>query len=326
VHPAGRGEAAGPARAPALFSPCVPSWFVPSRGFFSEQWQREEREERDRLRQLEARLNALLDQRRPLVAQVRELSAKQQELYNRRQTPQAEAAQLHHETGEFGRKLSELRNACEAARRRLEEAVIRRRELVLTFDRGERMNPEQLRREIAELELRQQTRALPIDEENALIAALRQKAKDLQQIVARKEVAAEHERQRKEADAAITEARAEVARLVQEMATARTERDKRRAEIPARLEAAGAVVAEMRAAGKARAELMAQLDVLGREIADVEREGRELLAKARQRREDAREIMKEYKRPLPGGRSGDPPPSEENHLEALLKGSKVTLR
>ncbi|MGP8078797.1 MAG: hypothetical protein ACLQD8_00530 [Thermoplasmata archaeon] len=299
---------------------------MPPRAFFSEQWQREEREERDRLRQLEARLNSLLDKRRELVGQVRGLSAKQQELYNRRQAPQAEAEQLHEEFGQLGRHLSELRRGCEAARRKLEDAVIRRRELVLTFDRGERLNPEQVRREMAELELRQQTRALPIKEEDALIAELRQKAKELKEFEARKEIAAEHERQRHEADAAIVAARAEVARLVEEMETARSERDKRRGEIPARLEAAGALVAEMRVAGRARAELLTQLDVLGREIAEVEREGRELMARSRQRRADAREILKEYARPLPSPRRNDPSAVAESHLEELMKRGKVTLR
>jgi uncharacterized coiled-coil DUF342 family protein len=299
---------------------------MPSRAVLSEQWQREDREERDRLRQLEGHLNSLLDRRHDLIGQVRALSSKQQELYNRRQTPQAEAEQLHQEYGQLGRRLTELRKAIEGGRQKLEEAVVRRRELVLTFDRGERLNPDQLRREMAELELRQQTRALPIEEENALIAELRQKAKDLKQFEARKEIAAEHERQRREADGTIVAARAEVERIAEEMEAARSERDKRRAGIPAKLEAAGAIVAEMRAAGKARAELMTQVDALGREIAEVEREGRELLARSRKRREDARQILQEYSRPRSPPRNADPAAVAESHLEELMKRGKVTLR
>lgn len=274
----------------------------------SEQWRREERQERDRLRQLESRLDALRGQRRELLAQVRELGSKQQELYNRMHGPESEAERLHEEFGEYGRRLGELRRAVEKARQGLEEAVVRRRELVLTFTPGERLNPEQVRREIAELELRQQTRALPIEEENALIAELRQKAKALQQFEAHKELVAKHETQRKEADGAIVAARAEVARIVKEMELARSERDKRRAEIPAKLEEAGAAVAEMRVAGRSRAELMTHVEELGREIAEVEREGRELLARYRQRQEDAREILQEYSRPIPApgdGSAGD---------------------
>jgi uncharacterized coiled-coil DUF342 family protein len=281
-----------------------------SRPGFSEQWQREERAERDRLRQLENRLNALLDQRRELIGHVRALSSKQQELYYGRHGPQAEAERLHNESGELGRHLAQLRSARDRARQTLEDAVIRRRELVLTFDRGERLNPEQLRKEMAELELKQQTRALPIEEENALIAELRQKAKDLLHYESRKEIAVEHERQRKEADAAILAARAEIERIVREMEAARVERDKRRAEIPANLEAAGAVVAELRTVGRSRADLMTQVDALSREISDVEREGRELLARTRQREEDARLIMEEYSRPLssPGSTGPDSTP------------------
>ncbi|HTP54958.1 MAG TPA: hypothetical protein VML94_08405 [Thermoplasmata archaeon] len=282
-----------------------------SRAGFSEQWQREERAERDRLRQLEGRLNSLLDRRRELVGQVRALTSKQQELYYGQHGPQAEAERLHHESGQLGRHLAELRNARDKARQALEDAVIRRRELVLTFDRGERLNPEQLRKEMAELELRQQTRALPIEEENALIAELRQKAKDLQLYESRKEIAAEHERQRKEADAAILAARAEIDRIMKEMEASRAEREKRRSEIPANLEAAGAVVAELRVIGRNRAELVAQVDALSREIAEVEREGRELMARTRQREEDARLIMEEYSRPLPSPDSPRSDPATE---------------
>ncbi len=282
---------------------------MPSRALLSEQWQREDREERDRLRQLEGRLNTLLDQRHALIGQVRALSAKQKDLYNRRQVPQAEVERLHDEFGQLGKHLSELRSGCEKARQKLEESVVRRRELVLTFERSERQNPEQLKREIAELELRQQTRALPIEDENALIAELRSKAKELQHIESRKAIALEHEKQRREAEEAIVAARLEVDRLVEEMAKARADRDKHMVDIRAKLEAAGAMVAEMRTAGRARAELMTQVDTVSREIAEVEKEGRELLARSRTRREDARKILQEVleatTRPPPERPDGD---------------------
>ncbi len=295
------------------------------RAVLSEQWQREDREERDRLRQLEGRLNELLDRRRDLIAQVRALSTKQKELYNQRQAPQADVERLHDEFAHLGKLLPELRRGCEKARQQLEEAVVRRRELVLTFDRTERQNPDQVRKAMAELELRQQTRALPIEEENALIAELRQKAKDLEHIESRKAIAAEHERQRREAEETIVAARAEVERIVAEMALARTERDKRMVEIRAKLGTAGALVAEMRAAGRSRAELMTQVDGLSREIDSIEREGRELLARSRTRREDARRILKEYERPRPATRRADPTAIAESHLEELMKRGKVTL-
>jgi len=266
---------------------------------FSDQWRRAEKEERDRLRQLEARLDTLRGLRHDLVGQLRTITSKQHELYSRREGPQSAAERLYQESGELGRRLGELRRACERARQGLEEAVIRRRELFLTFAPGERLNPEQVRREIAELELRQQTRALPLDEENALIAELRKKAQALKEFETRKELVAKHDEQRREADAAILAARTELDRLVKEMDLVRAERDKRKVEIPANLEAAGAATAEMRALGRSRAELAEKLEPLEREIVEVEREGRALLARYRQRQEDAREIMREYARPLP---------------------------
>ena len=265
---------------------------------FSDQWRREEKEERERLRQLEVRLDSLKGRRHELLGQVRSLSSKQHELYNRGRAPQTEAERMYHEFGELGRHLAELRRGVQKAREDFENAVIRRRELVLTFDRGERLNPEQVRREIAELELRQQTRALPLEEENALIAELRRKVQALKEFETRKELVEKHEVQRREADATIVAARAEIDRLLKEMDVARAEREKRKAGIPTNLEAAGAAVAEMREAGRTRAELMAQVDTLSREIAEIEREGRDLLARYHQRQEIAREIMREYARPL----------------------------
>jgi len=265
---------------------------------FSDQWRREEKEERERLRQLEVRLDSLKGRRHELLGQVRSLSSKQHELYNRGRAPQTEAERMYHEFGELGRHLAELRRGVQKAREDFENAVIRRRELVLTFDRGERLNPEQVRREIAELELRQQTRALPLEEENALIAELRRKVQALKEFETRKELVEKHEVQRREADATIVAARAEIDRMLKEMDVARAEREKRKAGIPTNLEAAGAAVAEMREAGRTRAELMAQVDTLSREIAEIEREGRDLLARYHQRQEIAREIMREYARPL----------------------------
>ncbi len=272
---------------------------------FSDQWRRAEREEREQLRRLEARLDELRARRRDLLGKIRELTTKQREVYQRREGPQTEAERLYHESGELNRHLADLRRAVEKVRQTLEDAVVRRRELVLTFSPVERLNPEQLKREIAELELRQQTTALSLDDEKALLVQLRRKVQELKDFEARKELVTQHEAQRKELETTITTSRAEIDRIVKEMQQVRAERDKRKVDIPASLEAAGAAAAELRVMGSERAELMTQADALGREIAEIEREGRELLARHHQRQEDAREILREYARPLPSNGSAD---------------------
>ena len=290
----------------------------------SEESDRQERDERQQLRYLEGRFETLLTKRRTLLSELRKLSAEQKELFDRRQDRQAEVESLYRSHSELGHKLVALRSGRDAARRKVEEAVVAKRELLLTFDRKEGERPELIRKEIAELELRQQTRALPIEEENALIARLRQRTADLKEAEARSGVVADHARLRKEADLAIASARAEVDRLGEEFQAARTERDASMKAIHGHLEAAGGLLAELRTKGKARAELMHEVDAVSRELDGVDREGRELLAKTRARRAEAVRTLRQY--------SGRRRPAEETiatvaeaHLEELMKRGKVTL-
>jgi uncharacterized coiled-coil DUF342 family protein len=297
---------------------------VPPRPVLSDEEEREEREDQSRLRAIDSKLDGLYQRRQELIAEMRRLSAEQKSLYDRRQAPQTEVEQLYHEHGELGRKVADLRSQREAARKRAEEAIIRLRELRLTFAPGERVNPERLRREIAELELHQQTRALSLEDENALIATLRQKTKELKEVEARTGIVAEHERQRKAAEAEVAAARAEVDRLAREMTETRTLRDQRMADVRAKLEAAGGLIAELRAKGRERAEAMAKVDAVSREIADIEREGRKILGQVRARREEARKTLRAYTRPR---RTVEDliESTAEAQLEELLKRGKITL-
>ena len=297
---------------------------VPPRPVLSEEEERAEWEDQSRLRAIDAKLDSLYRQRQELIAEMRRLSAEQKALYDRRQAPQEEVERLYEQHGELGKRLAALRSERDAARRKVEEAIIRFRELKLTFAPSERVNPEQLRREIAQLELRQQTRALPLDEENALIAHLRLRTKELKEAEARASVVAEHERQRKEAEAAIASARAEVERLGQEWTHTRAERDAKMSAVRAMLETAGGLLAELRAKGKARAEVMGKVDALSREMMELEREGRKLLGQTRARRDEARKTLRAYSHHRPT--SEDLVASTaEAQLEELLRRGKITL-
>lgn len=297
---------------------------MPPRPVLSDEDERAERNGRDRLRAIDAQLDSLFRKRQALIAEMRRLSAEQKSLYDRRQAPQAEVEKLYQQHGELGRRIAELRQQREAARVASQEAVVQLRELKLSFAPGERVRPDQMRREIAELELRQQTNALPLDEENALIARLRQRTQELKVAEARAGAVAEHERQRKEAETRVTAARAEVERLGKEMLAAKAERDAKMAEVRAKLEAAGGLVAELRAKGKARSETMAKVDALSREMAELEREGRQLLAQSRARREEARKALRAYSRKA-STEEELLASTAEAQLEELLKRGRVTL-
>jgi chromosome segregation ATPase len=297
---------------------------VAPRPVLSEDDDQIERDARSSLRSIDQRLRSLVDQRRTLIVEMRRLSAEQKELYDRRQAPSAEVERLYQEHGTLGKRIAELRPARDRARQAVEEAVVALRELRLSFAPGERERPEQIRREIAQLELRQQTHALPLDEENALIAQLRQRHKDLKAAEARTQVVAEHERLRKEAEARVVAARAAVERITLEGLELRKQRDAKMAEVRAKLVDAGEAVARLRAKGKERAAVMDRVDAISREMDALERDGRKLLGEVRARREEARRTVRAYS---PGRR---PPPTAlesaaEANLQELLKRGKVSL-
>lgn len=303
----------------------APRWDVPPRALLSDEEEREDREDREKLRAVDTKLRSLFDGREDLIAEVRRISSEQKSIYDRRQAPQAEVERLYEEHHQLGKKIAELRTARETARKKVEEAVVKVREARLSFAPGERVRPEQIRREIAALELRQQTRALPLDEENALIALLRQKTQELKQTEARTAVAAAHQQKLKEAEASLAAAREEFALRGKELTEAKAERDSKMVAVREKLEVAGGLIASLRERGRARAELIAKIDAISREMDGLEREGRQLLARSRSRRDQARRMLRTY------SHTRGPPSEEllattaEAHLEELLKRGKVTL-
>lgn len=298
---------------------------MPPRALLSDEEEREDRDDRDRLRTLDTKLRSLFDHREELILEVRKVASEQKAIYDRRQEPQVEVERLYDEHHSLGRQIAELRTAREAARKKVEEAVVQVREARLSFAPGERVRPEQIRKEIAELELRQQTRALPIDEENALIALLRQRSQELKQAEARTAVVATHQQKLKDAEAGLLAAREAFAERTKQLALAKAERDSKMAAVRAKLEVAGGLIATLREKGKARSELVAQIDAISREMDGLDREARQLLARSRSRRDQARRMLRAY------SHTRGPPSEEllattaEAHLEELLKRGKVTL-
>ncbi len=176
----------------------------------SEEEEQKDRDDRDRLQDLERKFRSLETRRGTLIEEMRRLSSEQKALYDRRQAPQQEVERIYDEHGALGKRLMELRSAREKARRHLEAAVVAVRELRLSFPATERIRPEQLKREIADLELKQQTSALPIEDENALIARIRERTRELKTAETHAATIAEHGKQRKEADDRVRACRAEV--------------------------------------------------------------------------------------------------------------------
>ena len=298
---------------------------MPSRAYLSEEAIQEERETRDRLREIDGKIRLLRDRRLALVDRVRELSAEQKALFDTRQIPQEKVERLHEEHRTLGRALAQLKSERDRARSRLDEAVARAREIRAEVNPAERVRPERIRKEIADLEAHQQTNALSLDEENALIARLRERTKLLKEVEAREAVLAEHEKKRRDAEAAVKAAREEVQTRTQDLEKARVERDRKMDEIRSELVRAGSVVAQIREKAAARREVMQKLDALGREMAALESEGRRLWLASRDRQQEARAAARAYGpgRSRLGG--SHPPDRTDQKLEELLKRGKVTL-
>ncbi|NNN17869.1 MAG: hypothetical protein HKL79_05870 [Thermoplasmata archaeon] len=295
--------------------------------FLSEEAEQEEREGRDRLEAIDGKLRVLHQRRQDLVDQVRALAAEQKALYESQHGPQAAAEQRYEEHRQMGREIARLRDARNAARAKLDELTARAREIRSEIPASERARPEQVRKEIADLELRQQTHALPVKEENALIARMRERSQFLKELEAHAAVLAEHEKRLKEAETAMREARGEVSRLGTETVRMKGDRDAKLDEVRSNLAAQGSVVAQMRAKGLLRRQIMEKLDSVNREFATLDREAMQLVEKSRQRREEARDAARRF---APQRRGAGPEEIRarvaESTLEQLKKHGRVTLR
>lgn len=295
--------------------------------FLSEEAEQEERDDRDRLQAIDAKLRVLHERRQDLVDQVRRLADEQRALYESQHGPQSVAEQRYEEHRQLGREIARLRNARNAARAKLDELTARTREIRSEIPTSERARPEQVRKEIAELELRQQTQAVPVKEENALIARMRERTHFLKELEAHATVLAEHEKRLKEAETAMREARGEVVRLGTETVRAKGDRDAKLDEVRSNLAAQGSVVGQMRAKGLERRQIMEKLDTTNREFATLDREAMQLVEKSRRRREEARDAARRF---APQRRGAGPEEVRahvaESALEQLKKHGRVTLR
>ncbi len=293
----------------------------------SEADEQAERADRDELYRLEGKIREARARRSALLMEVRQLSSEQKALYDQRQPRQEALEGLNREHQELGRALGEIRRAREAARRQMDESLQRLREFRALTPRIERARPEQIQREIAQLEMRQQTTAVPIAEENQMILRLRELTRALEE--ARKHSAETDARvQRlKELEAALAQARAEFDRLAVEMDRARIGRERTMQAMRARLVDEGKIVAEMREKGRRRAEVMERLDASNREVGTLEREADRLFNQLRNRRHEARQTVREYNREVRQTVAGPDAYARaaESQLQELLKRGRVTL-
>jgi uncharacterized coiled-coil DUF342 family protein len=262
-----------------------------------------------------------------LLADVRSLSSDQKALYDQRAPRQAALETLNSEHQGLGRDLGEMRRHRDDARRRLDEALERLREFRSLAPRGERAHPDQIRREISDLEMRQQTHALPLPEENQLVLRVRELTKLLVEADRHQAEIVERQRHLKELEAALTAGRVEVDRLGSEMARAKMERERKMQSMRERLVDEGRLVAAIREKARARGLAMERLDAAHREVLQLEREADRLVGRLRSRRHEARQTVRDYNRSVRENLAGPDAYARvaDAQLEELLKRGRVTL-
>lgn len=300
---------------------------MPGRSTLSEEAEKEEREGREQLRVTESRLRELWGRRDVLLGQVHSLSEEQKVLFDARGPKQAALEATHHEHVELGRKLAAARARRDAARRTLDEAIAETRVARETAPSVAAPAPAQLRREIADLEHRQETNALPLAEENALIdriRALRKRAEAAEKSAEAVKAQREAIQAREEA---VRTARRALDQLAAEMQTLRVERDRRMASMRDQLVTVGQLVAQIREKSRERTALMGRLNTLMTDVHRLEREATQLVQASRARRAEATRTLREYSRSV-RGRAGNESSTERSadaQLEELLKRGRVTL-
>lgn len=298
-----------------------------ARGALSEDAEREDRDERDRRRALENKYRDLRGRRQLLLEQVHRLVDEQKAIFDQQEPKRRSLDGMHAEYRALGGEIALARRDRDAARRAADEALVALRVARSELPRGELPNPDHLKREIAALELKQQTSALKIAEENALIDHIRGLQKRLTGIEKDSAgVLAKHARV-KEAEAKLRDERARVEHCTSEMARLKGLRDQRMASMRGILEEVGRHVAELRARSQAREDLMQKVYAFSEQLDGVDREIRALDRGYRARRDEARKTLREFSR---DGRRETRAEEvyarvADQQLEELLKRGRITL-
>jgi uncharacterized coiled-coil DUF342 family protein len=324
-------KSASPSNRPGLrvgfFTNSGPAAVVPGVSHLSEEDERAERESRDRLRHADHRLHELRLRRASLIDEIRRLSEEQRGLYDRRAPKEERVEEFHREYQSMGRELSELRSRRDALRPRMASLVSQLRQLPRPGRDPAMGRPEQIRREIARLELHQQTVALPLAEENAVIDRIRALRREVGEAEVAAQAVAGEQARRAALESELKALHEEFAKLGADLDGLRAARAQRFDSVKAQLVSVGQVVGEIREKAKLRSELFRTVDEVNRQIAEADREVREALRSSRDRRREAIETVRSYNRGVRESVAGNQALAQaaEENLEQLLRSGRVRL-
>ncbi len=298
-----------------------------ARVHLSDEDEREEAEGRERLRVVDRKIRDLRGHRDRLLSEIHRLSDEQKALADERRPKQDAVERANDRYRAVGRELAHVRQRREAARDRLQAALVDVRLARQELPKTRAARPEQIRREMQELELRQQTVALPLTDENALIARLRQMRRELDDAERNQGLIEAHEKRAHDLEEALKARKTELDQLSESLGRLKTERDHAMESMRAHLVDVGQLLAAMRAKATERRGVWEQIESVSRELVGLEREGNRLVAASRSRRQEARRTLGEYTRPTrrtPSAETAYERAAEEQ-LEELLRRGRVTL-
>lgn len=287
----------------------------------------EARAERRRLDQLDAKIRELRPKRQGLIQELLRLSEEQRVMFERRSPEQTKLEELNEAHKVLGRELNRLRGELDQARRLRDERLGTLREMRAAMPKSARSPSAQLKKEMEKLELQQQTRAVPLEEENALINRMRQLRKEIS--VAESEAAevAKRAETLRVAEAAFEEARSEVERLRRALDDQRAARDRAMETLKGELVVAGQQMAQLREKSRERGAVRRELDEIDGALRGMEREFDTLRRQYRARRGEARRLVIEHNRTARRAVSDSSAIERtvDDRLEQLLKEGKIRL-
>jgi uncharacterized coiled-coil DUF342 family protein len=286
-----------------------------------------DRAERRRLDQLDAKIRELRSKRQAMIQDFLRLSDEARAMMDLQVPQQAKLEELNDAHRQLGKELNRCRSQLDAARRLRDERLGVVRELRATMPKSARSQTELLRKEMAKLELEQQTRAVPLEEENALIGRMRQLRKEIALAESEAAEVAKRSETLRSAETAFETARLEVDRLRNALDEQRASRDQAMETLKAELVVAGQRMAELREKSMARGTVRRQLDDIDHDLRSMEREFDDLRRQRRARGGEARRVVVEHNRSARRAVS-DPSAMDravDERLEQLLKDGKIRL-
>ncbi|MCI4353368.1 MAG: hypothetical protein L3K14_08340 [Thermoplasmata archaeon] len=287
----------------------------------------EELAERDRLDHLDAKIRELQPKRRALIDKFLRLSDEQQDMFNERAPQQGRLEALNEEHRLIGRDLAHVRGQLDAARRLRDDRLIAVRELRAAMPKTARSRVDLIRKEVEQLELEQQTRAVPLEEENALIGRMRSLRKEVSLAEAEGAAVAKQREALRVAEDAFEAGRVEVERLRRVLDEMRAARDHAMESLKGELVVVGQHMARLREKSQERGIVRRDLEEIDRTLRGMEREFDDLRHRYRARRGEARRVVIEHNRSARRAVS-DPSAMDravDDRLEQLLKEGKIRL-